>query len=97
MKREITLKQTGYYITGYVIAYMWGGGEGKTQMDDATITGKITKDKIVNSLNDGRFGVEGLKSADIDVYDLFENGYKEYNRPMFITERNCSKVYKLGI
>jgi len=97
MVKKITLKQIGYYIAGYVIANMWGGGEGEIQMDSFAIKGKITKDKIVKSLNDGQFGVVSLKSADISIYNLFEHDYKEYNRELFITERNCKKVYKLGI
>ena len=92
--RTVTLKQVGYQITGTAYLKMWGGGEGEIEMDIVEITGKITKKKLLNCINDAGFGCEQITDADIDVYDLFENHYTELNRTIYAGEQSCKNAMR---
>lgn len=94
MIRKVTLKQVGYRITGTAYLKSWGGGEGTIEMDAKEIKGKITKDRLLNCINDGQFGCEKILNADIDVYDLFENHYTELNRTIYAGERQCKNAMR---
>jgi len=90
MNKKITLEHVGYQIRGTVYVSMWGGGEGEIEMNPVTIpNGKLTKDTLLSSLNDARFGVEGFLGAEVDVYDVYGEGncHFEFNRPISIAAR----------
>jgi hypothetical protein len=77
-EKSVTLKHIGYYCDGTAFLNLWGGGQGNIQMN-AWSTQKGDRKSIVKGINDGQFGCESIESAKVDVYDLYENGYKVYD------------------
>ena len=83
--KQITLKKVGYEIHGTATIFFWGSGEGEVRMDKYKIYGSLTKEKLLGGLNDGQFGCQGLKSAFIHIYELYENGVVEHLKDLEIT------------
>ena len=79
MAKTITLKHDGFYCTGFAVINHWGGGQSKVEMD-SWVTETIDPKEIVKGVNDGQFGCESIKSAAVEVYDLYEKGFSEYNK-----------------
>jgi len=93
-----TLKQTGIIVGGTATMYLWGGGEADIEMDEVFIpNNKISKDNILSAVNDGRFGCEGIKCAEIEIYDAYENNYREYNRIIYADKFFSKYFLKRGI
>ena len=89
---KVTLKQTGYTIQGESVVNAWGGGQGIMQMDENFIPlDSLTVNALLGCVNDGRFGVESIESADLDVYMQYENGYKEFDRTIHLSKSMCIK------
>ncbi len=97
--RQVLLKQVGYVINGTAHINHWGGGTNMVEMDPTTILlGKLTKDNLLRCINDGRFGVESINQAALRIDDLYEGGYTEYNREIFVVGRPYrQKLFCLGI
>ena len=80
-----TLKQIGYTVGGVATCTTWDEMSGTIEMDRCFIPlGKMRKTKLLNSINDGGFGVQSINSAVINIYDQYENDYKEYNRTIHV-------------
>lgn len=92
--RKVTLKQVGYKITGMAHLKMWGGGEADIEMIPTSIYGKITKSRVLSAINDSQFGCEAILSVDIDVHDLFENDYSEFNRMIEAGQQSCKNAQR---
>uniref|UniRef100_A0A6M3LNS6 Uncharacterized protein n=1 Tax=viral metagenome TaxID=1070528 RepID=A0A6M3LNS6_9ZZZZ len=79
--RKVTLKQIGYTIKGISTLCLWDGSEGIIQMNKEFIPiDNLSHTNLLKCINDGGFGCEEIKEATLDIYDLFENEYKEFNR-----------------
>ena len=78
--RDVNLNQIGYRIQGVAYLNLWGSGQGSIDMQDVDILAPITKEKLLGCINDGGFGCESIDSVELDIFDLFENGYVEFNR-----------------
>jgi hypothetical protein len=73
--KTITLKQTGYYITGVSDVTPWGGGNACICMKPFRIAlpfDKITDKMLLDSINDNGFGVESINGAICDVFEEYE-------------------------
>jgi hypothetical protein len=78
MKKQVCLKHKGYSIQGTATIRCWDGYVGEIKMDSTFIPdGKLTKENILKSINDGRFGCESILKAKIVIYDVFDNKYIE--------------------
>ena len=91
--KTVTLKHVGYKIEGNAQIELWGGGYGGITMDSNTIKGNVTKTKILGCINDGQFGCVSIEEAKVDIYDLYENGYTEYNRTITIKGTSARQKY----
>ncbi len=78
MAKNITLNHVGYRCKGIAVLNLWGGGQGDMAMDEWD-TKKGDRESIAKGVNDGRFGCESIESAKVEVFDLYENGYTEYD------------------
>lgn len=82
-KETITLEKVGYFVTGEVVLNLWGGGQGSIEMKP-TLIEELTKENIINSINDNGFGCESYDSAEVYIYTAYgRNGqyiqdFKEY-------------------
>lgn len=96
--KKIELKQTGYYVSGRSWINLWGGGEGEIEMDGTFIPlDKFSKDNLCSCINDGQFGCESIESADVDVYVQYENGFRVFDRTIFVTSRHHLRFACRGI
>jgi len=78
--KTITLKQTGYYITGLAIVKPWGGGRAYISMNSFNV--KKLKD-IKDNINDNGFGVEAILGAICEIYTNYE-GHHVYKNEIAI-------------
>lgn len=77
--KTITLNQVGFFFSGHAVLNLWGGGHGTIAMD-AWEAPTDDRKQIALGVNDGRFGCQSIKSAQVFVYELYEGGYKKYVR-----------------
>ena len=77
-KHKVKVKATeliGYVIAGEALIDLWGGGSGTITMDKAFLPVEhFTKDNVLRCVNDGGFGCENIRSADIDITEKYDNG-----------------------
>jgi len=93
-----TITQIGIMVDGYTIVNHWGGGEGRVRMDPVFIPNdKITHNNIYRAINDGQFGCEAIKEADVDVYIKYDNGSLEFDRTLCIDRPEQLKQAMKGI
>jgi len=80
--KEVTLKQIGIRLEGTTKIIDWYGHTGYIEMNPVILDNKenVTEDEIKLELNDGGFGCQSIEGAIVDVFILFENGYKELDR-----------------
>ena len=69
MADTITLKHTGFRVTGTARILCWDGDVGEIEMD-AFHVGSL--DDIPKHVNDGQFGCERILAADCTVYADYE-------------------------
>ena len=81
--RTVTLKQTGYYVTGISDLTMWGGGNACIEMKAFEIP-KVNKKILLENINDNGFGVSSINGAVCNIYVLYENGYKEFQKQVIV-------------
>ena len=94
MAKTVTLKHVGYLITGEVEVVFWGGGTGFLQMDETKIPAEsFTKSALLSAINDGKYGVEEIMSADLRILDLYQNGYVEFNRRVWVDGSKRRQIY----
>lgn len=74
MKDEITLKHTGYYITGIAGVEFWNGEVGTVNMDDFKLK-ELTEENLIKGINDGQFGCKKIVTARCNIYKTFGQGY----------------------
>lgn len=86
----ITLKQIGWKITGTAVVLLWGGGEATVNMNSVKLnyTTDPTSGQLIESINDGGFGVEKILGASVDIYVLYERDFYEYSETT-IVNTNC--------
>ena len=92
--KAVTLKQIGIQVQGEVMLNLWGGGQGSMTMESYFLPlDKATKTNILRCVNDGGFGCESIESACIDIYDVYENGHKQYNREIYTDCKHHTKYF----
>lgn len=97
MAKTITLKHVGFFCDGSALLNLWDGAHGTMKMDSWKIK-TDTREEIVKNINDGQMGCSSIESARVVVYDLYENGYKEFNRiETFEAKEISMNNPKLGI
>ena len=91
--KVVTLKQTGWHVTGEAVISLWGGGQGTITITPTFVPlGKMTKDNLHRCINDGRFGCRGIDQAVMEVSTQFEGGYREYDRTIYVDSPNPQLV-----
>ena len=79
MAKTVTLKHKGFYFQGVALLNHWGGGQGKVNMD--SWQGESDdREEVLKGVNDGQFGCESIESAEVDVYDVYDGGYREFKK-----------------
>jgi len=98
-EKELKLRQTGITLQGVALLNLWGGGQGEIIMDERYIANdKISKENILRSINDAQFGCESIESADVDIYENYENGMTlVFNRTIHVENKMYQKFYCRGI
>ncbi len=82
--KQKTITQIGYTIKGTATIYLWGGGKGTIEMEKYFLPlDKVTPKNILRCVNDGGFGCESIKEAEIDIYVKYDNGSEDYDRTIF--------------
>lgn len=71
-RKTLTLGMTGYIVKGVSDVEMWGGGNGCIEMDGFRVRGKIEEKTLLESINDGGFGVQKINGAICDIYEDYE-------------------------
>ena len=93
MPKTVTLRQRGWIVTGLAQIHFWMGGQGEIVMDEQFVPlGQMTRDNLHRCINDGRFGCESVESAELHIFDAFENGYREFNRTLVVSQPDSSLV-----
>ena len=71
--KYITLKHTGWKVTGTAVINLWNGGKGKVLMDSETLRQGTfpTRREIAKCINDGKFDCESIESADVRLWQVF--------------------------
>lgn len=92
--KKITLKQVGYKFRGEATLNLWGGGLGVIQMD--SWKGSNLDEDLIKGINDGQFGCESIDSAEVDIYEIYEQGFEKYVETRSITGEDLKKG-KCGI
>ena len=93
MAKEVTLKRIGRRCKGTALLNLWGGGQGEITMDEWD-TEKGDRESIVKGVNDGQFGCESIESAKVEVFDLYENGYTEYDNTIEFSAKELKDATK---
>lgn len=94
-----TLKQIGYTVGGFATITTWDDRSGTIEMTRSFIPlGRMTKTKLLNSVNDGGFGAKSIDRAEINIYDQYEIGFREYNRTINVKHPIHTRLFgKKGI
>lgn len=88
MKTTKQINLIGIEVCGISTISLWGGGAGQTDMYKTFLPLKFaTKDNILRCVNDGGFGCEAITEAEIDIYSVWDNGSKEFERTLFADAR----------
>jgi hypothetical protein len=93
MGKTVELKRIGYRCKGTAVINMWGGGQGEITMDEWD-TEKGDRDSIAKGVNDGQFGCESIESARVEVHDLYENCYTEWDCDIDFTAKEIQDSKK---
>ena len=85
MPKTVTLEQTGWKVEGLALINLWGGGQGEIPIKPSTIPlGKLTKESLHRAINDGGFGCESIQSATLYVGEIYQGGYVQNWRRVYI-------------
>jgi hypothetical protein len=69
--KTLTLKKTGYTITGTADLTAWGGGNACIEMAKFNVD-KIDIKTLKENLNDNGFGVQSINGGICDIYENYE-------------------------
>jgi len=69
--KTITLRKTGYVVSGISDLTSWGGGNFSIMMKEVSVK-NISKENIKKNLNDNGFGVKSINGAICDIYESYE-------------------------
>ena len=69
MADTITLKHTGFRVTGRARVLLWDGNVAEVEMDEFHVD---SLDDIPKNVNDGRFGCQRILAAKCVVFDDYE-------------------------
>ena len=95
MAKSVTLKHIGFHFEGLAMLNLWGGGQGQVNMN--SWKGQSDSPEVVaQGVNDGQFGCESIDSAEVDVYDLYEKGHKEFKETLYFEHKELKEA-KRGI
>ena len=84
----------GVEVSGTATLSLWGGGDGCIEMDKTFLPLKFaTKDNILRCVNDGGFGCEAITAADIDIYSIWNNGSREFERTLYVDARPHRELF----
>lgn len=83
--KTITLKKTGYYVTGVSDLTMWGNDPGCISMKPFLVK-DIKKKTLLENINDNGFGVQSINGAICDIYEDYEGTHR------FLTTVTVGKV-----
>ena len=90
---ELKVIHKGFIIEGVADICLWGGGDAQIEMSPVTIKkNTISEDDIKNSINDGGFGCEMIKGADLFIYAYYEPELPEHLKDMNFTSRKRSII-----
>lgn len=93
-----TIKQIGYLIKGETRVALWGGGTGYLDFNESIILLEdFSKESLLGCINDNGFGVRGFEYAEINIYDIYEGGFNEFNRTIFVENKEHLKYACKGI
>lgn len=72
-------------MTGTALINCWGGGQVLVSITPSKFPlEKCSKTRMLNAVNDGQFGCESIEEAEIDVFSVWSNGGKEFERTIII-------------
>lgn len=86
-----TLEQKGYYVEGSVELLLWGDDKGSISFTPFKILKELDIKDVIMTIDDGGFGCQKLLEAEVDIYELYEGGYKEYVETRAITLEELDK------
>lgn len=89
--RVAKLNQIGWYFDGEAVINFWGGGQGSVYMTPWTLLDKFSEEEMMKGINDGQFGCESIESADVSIYRLYENRYKEFEETYYYTKKQLEE------
>ena len=72
MDKTITLKHTGFRVTGRARVLLWNGNVAEVEMDEFHVD---SLDDVPKNVNDGRFGCQRILAAKCVVFDDYEGIY----------------------
>jgi len=73
--KTITLKKTGYYVTGVSDLTLWGNEPGCIIMKPFRIN-NIKKRTLLENINDNQFGVQSINGAICDINENYEGTHR---------------------
>lgn len=73
MAKTITLKQTGFYVTGKARLLLWSGGEIWVNMAPFHV---MSIDEIPDKVNDGKVGCVRILEAECNVHEDYEGTHR---------------------
>ena len=72
-----TVRLSRYEVYGTARVALWGGGKGELDMDNMRLEpDQLTADNVMRCVNDGRYGVEAILSAEIVVREVYTDWAK---------------------
>lgn len=87
-----TLQNLGYYVNGTARILLWDGSEGEVYFTPFTISKENLDIKdIIMAIDDGNVGCQKLLSADVVVYDLYENNVTEFRAEFYFDTDELNK------
>ena len=81
-EKALTLKFTGYTIKGVSDLNPWGGGNACIEMRPFNVR-FISKESLLDNINDNGFGVKSINGAICDIYENFQ-GYLKYLKTLTV-------------
>lgn len=96
MAKDVTLKHIGYRCKGIATINLWGGGQGKVEMQSWDID-EFNDKNVIGGVNDGQFGCESIESAIVCVDNLYENDYTDLHLSNIFLRKEDLTNTKKGI
>ena len=81
--KTITLKQIGFQVTGMSDLTLWGGQNGCIEMKAFNVN-SIDENELLSNLNDNGFGCQSINGGICDIWELYENDYREFSETIAV-------------